>query len=321
MEYSKEFLRDLYKNVLSMRLSEEKLVEIYKQGRVPGHIHSGVGQEAAPVGALFTRKEGDYYKFSHRIVSISNVVGYPFNNIFAEILGRQDGNSRGGGGVNHIADLDLNILGMSGTLGSDMAFACGAASKLKLEGSDNLVYCFYGDGTSNRGPVHEAMNMAAAWKLPILFVLDNNHWAISTCIQESCAVENPGADRAAGYGIKTAVADGTDVISVYEAASELVDYVRAGNGPALLEAKSWRWRGHFEGDQCQYRDAEITEKWMNKRNSVATMEAYLKERDMITDEEIQELREEIGIVLDEAVVFAEASPKATAEDLFNLVMA
>lgn len=321
MSYSKEFVTELYKNLLSMRLSEEKLVEIYKEGRVPGHIHSGVGQEATHVGTLATRKEGDYFKFAHRLVSISKVVGLPFNNIFAEILGRQDGNSRGGGGVNHIADLSRGILGMSGTLGCDAPFAVGAAYKLKLTGGDNIVYCYYGDGTSNRGPIHEAMNWAAAWKLPILFILDNNHWAISTCIYETTAVENPGADRAAAYGMPFKVVDGTDVLDVYEGTKELTDYIRAGNGPAILEAKSYRWRGHFEGDQCKYRDSDITEKWQKKRNCVKRMESYLRENQMMSEDEISDLYTEIGKELDAAVVFAEASPKATAEDLFNNILA
>jgi pyruvate dehydrogenase E1 component alpha subunit len=321
MAYSKEFITDLYRNLLGIRLSEEKLVAIYKEGRVPGHIHSGVGQEATHVGTLFTRKEGDYFKLAHRVVSISHVLGVPFKNIYAEILGRQDGNSRGGGGGNHIADFSKGVLGMSGTLGCDMGFAVGAAYKLKMEAKDNIVYCFYGDGTSNRGPVHEAMNWAAAWKLPVLFVLDNNQWAISTCIYESCAVENPGADRAASYGMASKVVDGSDVVAVYEAAKELSEYVRAGNGPAILEAKNYRWRGHFEGDQCKYRDPAITEKWQKKRNCVKRMENYMLENDFITEDEIKTMYEEIDVELDAAVDFAEASPRATAEDLFNNIFA
>ncbi|WP_352399209.1 thiamine pyrophosphate-dependent dehydrogenase E1 component subunit alpha [Anaerotignum sp.] len=321
MAYSKEFITDLYKKLLGTRLSEEKLVAIYKEGRVPGHIHSGVGQEATHVGTLVTSKEGDYFKLAHRVVSISSVLGVPFSKIYAEILGRQDGNSRGGGGVNHIADFSKGILGMSGTLGCDMPFAVGAAYKLKLEKKDNIVYCYYGDGTSNRGPVHEAMNWAAAWKLPILFVMDNNQWAISTCIYESTAIENPGADRAAAYGMASKVVDGTDVLAVYEAAKELSEYVRAGNGPAILEAKNYRWRGHFEGDQCKYRDPAITEKWQKKRNCVKKMENYMLENDFITEDEIKTMYEEIDAELNAAVDFAEASPKATAEDLFNNIFA
>ncbi len=321
MAYTKEFITDLYKNLLYTRLSEEKLVAIYKEGRVPGHVHSGVGQEATHVGTLATRKEGDYFKLAHRVVSISHVLGNPFNNIYSEIFGRQDGNSRGGGGGNHIADFDLGILGMSGTLGCDMGIAVGAAYKLKMDCKDNIVYCYYGDGTSNRGPVHEAMNWAAAWKLPVLFILDNNQWAISTCIHESTAVENPGGDRAAAYGMISKVVEGWDVLAVYEAAKELSDYVRAGNGPALLEAKNYRWRGHFEGDQCKYRDPAITEKWEKKRNSVKKMENYMLENGFITEDEIKTMYDEIDVELNAAVEFAEASPKATAEDLFKNIFA
>ncbi|MFA9423396.1 MAG: thiamine pyrophosphate-dependent dehydrogenase E1 component subunit alpha [Sedimentibacter sp.] len=317
MDYSKDFLINLYTDLVKLRLFEEKLVEIYNLGKVPGHIHSGVGEEATYVGTLATKKDGDYYKITHRPVGATAVIGVPLNTIFSEIMGKRDGNSGGRGGVNHVSLLSKGMLGFSGTLGCDMAVGAGAGLTIKKNGTDNIVYVYYGDGTSSRGPVHEAMNLAAVWKLPILFICENNQFAISTYASECVSVENPGADRAAGYGMPSRIVDGTDVLAVYEGAKELVEYVRSGKGPAVLEAKAYRWRGHFEGDQTRYRDAEITEDWKKRKDCVANMEKYLLENKVATQEEISEIRKEKNIELDKAIEFAEASPAITAEEVYE----
>jgi pyruvate dehydrogenase E1 component alpha subunit len=302
---------------VELRLFEEKLVEIYNLGKVPGHIHSGVGEEATYVGTLATRKDGDYYKITHRPVGATAIIGVPLNTIFSEIMGKRDGNSGGRGGVNHVTLLSKGMLGFSGTLGCDMAVGAGAGLTIKKNGTDNIVYVYYGDGTSSRGPVHEAMNLAAVWKLPVLFICENNQFAISTHASEGVSVENPGADRAAGYGMPSKIVDGTDVLAVYEGAKELAEYVRSGKGPAVLEAKSYRWRGHFEGDQTRYRDAEITEDWKKRKDCVENMEKYLLENNFATEEDINEIRAEINNDLDKAIEFAEASPAITAEEVYD----
>ncbi len=316
MAYSKNFLIELYKELVELRLFEEKLVEIYTLGKVPGHIHSGVGEEATYVGTLATRKDGDYYKITHRPVGTSAILGVPLNTIFSEIMGKKDGNSGGRGGVNHVSLLSKGMLGFSGTLACDIAIGTGAGLKIKKNGTDNIVYVYYGDGTSSRGPVHEAMNLAAVWKLPVLFICENNQFAISTHASEGISIENPGADRAAGYGMPSKIVDGTDVLAVYEGTKELEEYVRAGNGPAILEAKAYRWRGHFEGDQAKYRDAEITEEW-KKKDCVEKMEKYILENKVATQEEIDLIRKEINDELDKAIEFAEASPAITAEEIYE----
>lgn len=316
MAYSKDFLTELYKELVKLRLFEEKLVEIYALGKVPGHIHSGVGQEATFVGTLATRKDGDYYKISHRPVGTANIIGVPLNTVFSEIMGKRDGNSGGRGGVNHVALLSKGMLGFSGTLGSDMAVGVGAGLTIRKNKTDNMVYVYFGDGTSNRGAVYEAINLASAWKLPVLFICENNQFAISTHVSEASPVANPGADRAAAYGIPSKIVDGTDVLNVYEGARELAEYVRSGKGPAILEAKSYRWRGHFEGDQMKYRDASVTEEWM-KKDSVEKMEKYLLENNFITTDEITKIREEINAELDKAIEFAEASPATPAEEIYE----
>ncbi len=318
MTYSKDFLVKVYKDLAELRLFEEKLVETYAQGKVPGHIHSGIGEEAIYAGTLATRKDGDYYKITHRPIGAAVTVGVPLNTAFSEVMGKKDGNSGGRGGVNHVSLLSKGMLGFSGSLGCDMAVGNGAGLKIKKDGTDNIVYVYYGDGTSNRGPVHEAMNLAAVWKLPVIFICQNNQFGISTHVSQGSSVANPGADRAAGYGMPSKVVDGTDVLAVYDAAKELVDYVRQGNGPAILEAKAYRWRGHFEGDQTPYRDAKITEEWKQK-DCVDKMEKYLVENKVLTEAEINSIRDEISEELNKAVEFAENSPAITAEEIYDLL--
>lgn len=195
MQYEKEFLRKLYRNLLDMRLLEQKMVDTYAQGRVPGHIHSGVGQEASFVGVLANYKEGDYYKRTHRLTAVPYMMGTSLDTFFGELLAKTTGNSGGRGGAIHIGELHTGDLGFSGTLGCDAAVGVGAALTIDAEGRDNLSFVFMGDGTSSRGPVYEAMNLAAAWKLPVLFICHNNQFAISTPASYSIAVEHPGADR------------------------------------------------------------------------------------------------------------------------------
>lgn len=316
MQYTAEFLKGVYRDLLSVRLFEEKQVEIYALGKVPGHIHSGIGEEATYAGVLATRKPGDYFKITHRPVGASRILGTPLETMFGELMGRSTGNARGLGGVLHMVSRENGMVGFSGTLGCDIAVADGAALSIQMAGTDNVSYVFYGDGTSSRGPVHEAMNLAAIWKLPVLFICNNNQFAISTAASYGVPVANPGADRAAAYGMPARTADATDALAVYDAAKELVDGIRAGSGPAVLDCKCYRWRGHFEGDQAKYRDPAVTEEW-RKKDCIAIMEARLQEWNVLTAEEIQRIRDEINSEMDQAIAFAEASPEPTVEDLYR----
>lgn len=317
MKYSKKFLTGLYRDLLTVRMFEERQIEIYALGKVPGHIHSGVGEEAPYAGVFATRKEGDRFKITHRPIGAAAILGMPLKTIFAEVMGKETGNARGRGGVLHLADREKGMVGFSGTLGCDAAVADGAALSIQMAGTDNVVYTFFGDGTANRGPVHEAMNLAAVWKLPVLFVCNNNQFAISTYASYSSPVPHPGADRAAGYGMPSRAVDGTDALAVYEAASELVKGIRAGKGPAVLECQTYRWRGHFEGDQMKYRDAKVTEKWIREKDCVANLEKLLKKEKVLTAKELAAIRAEVSAAMDEAVAFAESSPEPKPEEVFQ----
>lgn len=319
MQYEKDFLLGLHKDILEARMLEEKLIDIYAQGIVPGHIHSGVGQEGTFAGILATRKPGDYFKFTHRPAAANHMVGLTLDEFFTEILAKKTGNSGGRGGILHIGNLHYGILGMSGTLGSDTAVPVGAALTIQMEERDNVAYLFIGDGAANRGPLYEAMILASDWKLPVVFVCENNGFAISTPTGYSSAVPNVLADKAAGYGMPSVVCDGTDVLAVYEAASKIVDYVRAGNGPAVIECKSYRWRGHFEGDQCAYRDGSVAEQRMAEKDCLKNFEQKLLDDGVITAEEISAQREAYNTAMDEAIVRAQADPEIGPDEVFDLL--
>lgn len=316
MQHTAEFLTRLYRSLYSVRRFEEKQVELYAEGKVPGHIHSGIGEEGSCTGVMATHREGDYVKISHRPVGAGVLTDQSLETMFCELMGRVGGNALGLGGVLHMQSLAHGMLGFSGTLGCDAAVADGAALTIQMNGTDNVAYCFYGDGTSNRGPIHEAMNLAAIWKLPVLFICNNNQYAISTPATYGSPVANPGADRAAAYGMPSRIADGTDVVAVYEAAQELVDGIRAGGGPAVLECKLCRMRGHFEGDQQKYRDLSVVEEW-KKQDCVAKLAARLEGEGVCTAEQLAAIRAEVDAEMDAAIAAAEQSPEPTADDLMR----
>ena len=317
MQYEQDFLRQLHKNLLETRMLEEKLVDIYAQGIVPGHIHSGQGQEGTYVGVLSTRKPGDYVKIGHRPIGITHMMGNPLEVFFGEVLGKTTGNAGGRGGVNHLGRLQDGMIGFSGSLGCDASVPLGAAITIDAEGRDNVAYAFFGDGTASRGPVHEAMCMASCWKLPVLFVCENNQYAISTPSAYSSAVPNPMADRAAGYAMPSAVVDGTDVLAVSEAAKRLTDGIRAGGGPAVLECRSYRWRGHFEGDQCAYRDTEVTRRWIEEKDCLKNLEAALVEQGILSPGEIAGMRSGFMQEMDEAIRAAQAAPEMQPSEIYD----
>ena len=317
MKYENDFLLKLYKDILETRLLEVKMTDLYAESRVPGHIHSGTGQEAAFVGVLATRKPGDYFKLPHRVVASAYLVGDPLDTFFGEILAKKTGNSGGRGGINHLGRLCDGVLGMSGTLGCDAAIPVGAAMTIEAEGRDNVAFFFVGDGASNRGPVYEAMVLAADWKLPVVFVCINNEFAISTPVSYSSSVPNVLADKAAGYNMPSVVVDGTDVLQTYEGASKIVESVRAGGGPAVIECKCYRWRGHFEGDQCAYRDQAVAEKWIQEKDCVKNFEEALIQQGVLTAEQAKKMREDFDSEMEEAIAHAEAAPEMTADEIYD----
>lgn len=317
MKHSKDFLHSIHEKMLTLRQMEQKILDKYAQGRVPGHVHSALGQEGTFVGVLSTKKEGDYWKPIHRMHSLSYMMGMDEDAFWGELLGKKTGNSGGRGGMLHIGDFNTGYLGMSATLGNDAGICVGAAMTIDYDNRDNVVYMIMGDGTSSRGPVYEALTMAKLWNLPVLFICENNSFALSTPTADSIPVKDALAGRASGWELPTRVVDGTDVLAVYEATKELTEQMRAGGGPAILECKNYRWRGHFEGDQCHYRDSEITKEWMENKDPLKMFEEKLIKDGIITEQEIEAFKERFDKQMDAAIERAEAAPSMTPEEIYD----
>ncbi len=317
MTYSKEFLRELFENMLLLRQTEAKLLDKYALGRIPGHIHSGLGEEGTYAGVMSTKRDGDYWKPNHRMTALPSMLGTDDDVFWGEILGKKTGNSGGRGGVLHIGEKKTGYIGMSATLGNDAGVCVGAAMTIDYEKRPNVVYMFIGDGTSSRGPVYEAMTLAKIWNLPVLFVCENNGFAISTPASYSIPVKDALAGRGSGWEMPSRVVDGTDVLAVYEAAKDLTDAMRAGCGPAILECKSYRWRGHFEGDLAAYRDAAITKEWMENKDCVKNFARKLIAEGIITEQEIEDFKAQLDARMEAAIARAEAAPAMEPEEIYD----
>ena len=320
MNYEPSLLKKLYRNYLALREAEKLMVEIYYNGKVPGHIHSGEGEEATLAAVLELMREGDYFSGHHRVLSSTYLTGVPFREIFAEIMGKRTGTARGVSGCNHTCDLRKGGLGTSSSLGCDTGVAVGAAYTNKLRGDGSLTIKEYGDATSSRGPVHEGMVLAASWELPVLFVSTYNTFGISGDSRELLPTAHPTADRAQGYGMPSEVAQGNDILEIYEKAKKLMDYIRETGKPAVLETVNYRWRGHFEGDLCAYRDEKETEA-AKKKDGLAKFEKDLLAKKIMTKKEIEALKQEIADELADAVKFGEESPAPTMDDVYTMMLA
>jgi TPP-dependent pyruvate/acetoin dehydrogenase alpha subunit len=309
-------LTDLYEQMLRVMLWEQKQLRLIDEGKVSGFYHSGRGQEAVPVGGCAELREDDYLLYAHRGCGYMIAKGLSMSKLFGDFLANTEGTTRGlGAGIVHIAWPDLGILGQSGTLGGAFPIAAGAALSAKYRGTDQVVMCFFGEATQNRGTFHESLNVMALWKLPVVLICENNLWAVSVSAAESTCVEDV-ADRAKGYGIPGKVIDGMDVVAVYEAATEAVERARSGEGPTLIEAKTYRFRGHYEGDPASYREKRDLEEWQ-KRDPILTLAKRLSDEGV----DVEEIQAKVQREVDEALEVAEKAPMPGRERLFEGVYA
>jgi len=302
-----------------IRLFEQKLQEFFAAGEIPGFVHLYLGEEAVATGVCSALTDTDMITSTHRGHGHLLAKGGDLKLMMAEIFGRQTGYCKGKGGSMHIADLDLGILGANGIVGGGGPLAIGAALASKYRKSKDVAVCFFGDGASNQGTTQESLNMASAWKLPLVFVNENNGYGISCPQCKSMAIVDI-ADRAAAYDMPGVVVDGNDVLAVYEAVNEAVKRARNGEGPSLIECKTYRWRGHFEGDACTYRCTEELEEWMAK-DPIPRFETKLLEGKTLTKKEVAKIKERIAKEVDEAVAFAKESPMPPTSALMDDVYA
>ncbi len=292
MDVTSDLLLGMYRAMVRVRHFEEKCVEMMQHNLFPGRVHSYIGQEAIAVGACLALDKKDWILSNHRGLGHCLAKGSDPEKLFAECLGKESGYCRGKGGVMHIADIGHGILGMTAIVGSGIPVAVGAALALKLKQRAEIVLCFFGDGASNTGAFHEGMNLAAIWHLPLIFLCENNQYGEFTPVSKSTLVKDI-AERASAYGIRGEVVDGNDATSVYEVVSKMRIFARQGKGASLIEAKTYRMRGHYEGDPESYRTKGEVKKW-TKKDPILRLKKKLLEEGICKDDKLKSIEEEIA---------------------------
>jgi len=305
-------LIEMYRRMLQIRFFEEKVFELYGKNLVPGTIHLYAGEEAVAVGVCANLRRDDYITSTHRGHGHCIAKGADLGKVMAEILGKKTGYCKGKGGSMHIADFSMGMLGATAVVGAGIPVAAGAGLSIKLRSTDQVVACFFGEGASNQGTFHEGVNMAAIWRLPVVFVCENNLYAMGTRQSLVMTIENI-ADRAVAYGIPGVTVDGNDILAVYEAASKAVNRARRGLGPTLIECKTYRQKGHSRFDPAAYRPKNEVEEWL-KRDPIPRFKSKLIEMSALTEEEDEELRREAAAAVEGAVKFAMESPFPEPEE-------
>ncbi len=321
---SNEQLLEFYRRMCVIRGFEETVAELFLQGQIPGSVHLSTGQEATAVGVCAALREGDYIVTTHRGHGHLIARGADVKRMMAEILGRKTGLCQGKGGSLHVADFSIGIIGAMGIVAGGLPVATGAGLASKMKNDGKVAACFFGDGASNQGTFHESLNLAAAWSLPVIYVCENNLYGMTTHVAEVMSTRNV-ADRSAAYGIPGVVVDGNDILEVYQAAQEAVKRAASGLGPTLIECKTYRWRGHFEGEDIvfegrMYRSQEEVDKFRTK-DPIATFRGLLLNEGKVTEDQLAAVDREVRFVIDEAVQFAKESPLPAPEDSFESVFA
>jgi len=319
MDIAKEKLIEMYRTMVRIRRFEERVAREFAEGKVPGSVHSYIGEEAVAAGVITNLTTADYILSNHRGHGHLIAKGGKPDLMMAELFARKTGYNKGKGGSMHIADPDIGILGAQGIVGSGIPIATGAALSAQMRGTDQVAVCFFGDGASNIGRFHEGINLGAVWKLPVIYVCENNLYAVSVPQSWASAVKNI-ADRAVGYGIPGVIVDGMDAAAVYEVASKAVARARKGEGPTLIEAKTYRFHGHFEGDSGSYRTKEEVAEWM-KKDPIKTFKERLLKTEVLTEKEADDIDQKALAEMDAAVKFADESPYPEPEETLKDVYA
>jgi pyruvate dehydrogenase E1 component alpha subunit len=302
----RETLHSLYRTMLTIRLFEQRVAREFRTGEIPGFVHMYVGEEAVAAGVCANLDDADYVTSTHRGHGHCIAKGCELGPMMAEIYGREDGLCKGRGGSMHIADFSRGMLGANAIVGGGIALATGAGLASQVRGDGRVAVAFFGDGAANQGVLHESLNLAAIWKLPVLYECENNGFAESTPASYATSVPDV-AMRASAYGIAGVVADGADVRDVYGAARTAVERARAGEGPTLLEVKTYRHFGHFEGDPDRYRDDD-DRRMTRDRDALRRLHGELLEAGDATEPDLQALHSELEEAVDAAVEFARSSP-------------
>ncbi len=311
----KEKLLQMYYEMVLIRRVEERGAELYQQGKIGGFMHLYIGQEAVSTGLIAARQPQDRVITAYRDHGVALNCGIPANQVMAELLGKVTGTSRGKGGSMHMADVGKNMWGGHAIVGAHLPIAAGLALGDQYGNRDNVTLCMFGDGATNIGYFHEALNLSKVWKLPVLWVCENNLYGMGTAVERASAVSEI-RQKADGYAIPNERVDGMDVMAVYEAARKAIEQVRGGNGPFLLEVVAYRFRGHSMGDPERYRQQEEVKKYQ-ENDPIGIFRKYLSSKKVATLKALDEIDARVEEEVQKAVEFAEASPEPGMEELFK----
>jgi pyruvate dehydrogenase E1 component alpha subunit len=315
----KEEFVDLYYQMVLIRILEEQAAQLYQQGKIGGFLHLYIGQEAVSTGLISVRQAQDRVITAYRDHGVAINCGIPANQVVAELLGKATGCSKGKGGSMHMADVGNNFWGGHAIVGAHLPIAAGLALGDQYQKNDAVTICMFGDGATNIGFFHEALNLSKVWSLPVLWVCENNQYGMGTAVERASAVSEI-RQKAEGYGIPNDRVDGMDLLTVREAAQKAMKYIRSGNGPYFLEIITYRYRGHSMGDPERYRESEEVQKWQ-ENDPIGIYRKYLLEQKIATDEELIEIDAQANADVQAAIQFAESSPEPAPEALFEDVYA
>ena len=309
-EKSRRIEKDLFASMLlrmyRIRSLEKTVKQLYFQDLITGPLHLYIGEEAVAVGACSALEPTDYVVSTHRGHGHCIAKGGDLKKMMAELLGRETGYCKGRGGSMHLTDPKMGLLASSGIVGGGIPISLGAGFSSVYRKSRQVTLCFFGDGATNQGSFHESLNLAALWRLPIVFVCENNLYAITVSVAKSLPIKDI-ADRSISYGIPGKIVDGMDVVAVYQAVKEAVDRAREGKGPSLIECKTYRFEGHWVGDPIVYRTDEEVEKW-KKRDPIIKFRKILLGKENFTEDELDNIKKQANQEIQEAVEFAKNSP-------------
>ena len=315
----KTLLMEMLRRMLLIRRFEEQVIRLVERGEIVGAAHSYIGEEAVAVGACLALRDDDYMTGNHRSHGHPIAKGGQVQRAMAELFGKRTGLCKGKGGSMHLADFSIGILGESGILGSAIPTAVGAALGSKLQGNDRVTVAFFGDGASNEGAFHESINLATIWKLPVIFLCENNQYAVTSSFRVMVSTENI-SDRAAAYNIPGVLVDGQDVLAMHEVMSQAVARARAGQGPSLIEGRTYRYFDHSLGlsriVRAPYRTEEEVEQW-KQRDPISIHTEWLLSQSIATQAEIDQMETQVMQEIEAAVEFARQSPYPDPSELFE----
>ena len=305
---TKEKALGMYKKMYTIRKYEESIYYLFLEGIMPGSIHQSTGEEASAVGMLYDLGKDDWMATTHRPAGHDIAKGVSVKSMMCEMFGKAEGCCKGKGGAMHTGDISVGAMTANAIVGGDLPIAAGAALAFKMQKKPNVVVCFLGDGATNEGSYHETMNAVGLWKLPVIYVCENNLFSANTSIKLTCCQENVAAGRAEVYGIPSEVVDGNDVMAVNEAATRAIARARAGEGATILELKTYRHGGHSRNDACGYRAKDEEKAWIQDKDPVKMIRARILDEGAATEDELQKMEADIEAEIDEAVEYAKNAP-------------